>query len=72
MIVKDVGGHFLIVFISRARQSSFKGRMCAEGIKCALGLSMESSRKVAIISLPVLSHHRAYRSVHGGSLVYNL
>jgi len=44
MIVKDVGGHFLIVFISRARQSSFKGRMCAEGIKCALGLSMDTKK----------------------------
>ncbi len=26
------------------------------------------SRKVAISWLPVLSHHRAYRSVHGGLL----
>jgi len=26
-----------------------------------------SSRKVAISSLPVLSHHRTYRSVYGGS-----
>ena len=28
----------------------------------------KSSRKVAISWLPVLSHHRAYRSVHGGLL----
>ncbi len=27
---------------------------------------MESSRKIGINSLSVLSHHRAYRSVHGG------
>src|SRR5690606_34524095 len=30
----------------------------------------QSSRKVGIISLPVLSHHRTYRSVYGGSLLY--
>ena len=30
---------------------------------------MESSRKIGINSLSVLSHHRAYRSVHGGSLI---
>lgn len=31
----------------------------------------ESSRKVGIISLPVLSHHRTYRSVYGGSLSFD-
>src|SRR5690606_29959578 len=31
----------------------------------------ESSRKIGIISLSVLSHHPAYRSVQGGSLIYN-
>ena len=30
----------------------------------------ESGRKIGIISLSVLPHHRAYRSVHGGSLIY--
>jgi hypothetical protein len=29
---------------------------------------VQSSRKVAINWLPDLSHHRAYRSVHGGLL----
>jgi hypothetical protein len=29
---------------------------------------LKSSRKVAINWLPDLSHHRAYRSVHGGLL----
>lgn len=28
-----------------------------------------SSRKIGIISLSVLSHHRTYRSVYGGSLI---
>ena len=32
----------------------------------------KSSRKVGINSLPVLSHHRAYRSVHGGSSIYTV
>ncbi len=31
----------------------------------------QSSRKVAIIWLPVLSHHRTYRSVYGGSLSFD-
>ena len=31
----------------------------------------KSSRKIGIISLSVLSHHRTYRSVYGGSLIYN-
>jgi hypothetical protein len=31
----------------------------------------KSSRKVGIISLPVLSHHRTYRSVYGGSLSFD-
>ena len=31
----------------------------------------KSSRKVEIISLPVLSHHRTYRSVYGGSLSFD-
>ncbi|WP_157278914.1 hypothetical protein [Olivibacter sitiensis] len=30
---------------------------------------LKSSRKIGINSLSVLSHHRAYRSVHGGSLL---
>ena len=30
----------------------------------------ESSRRLTINWLAVLSHHRAYRSVHGGSLVF--
>ena len=33
---------------------------------------MESSRKIGINSLSVLSHHRAYRSVHGGSLSFEV
>ncbi len=32
--------------------------------------SVQLSRKIGINSLSVLSHHRAYRSVHGGSLIY--
>ena len=35
--------------------------------KCEQG----SSRKIGISSLSVLSHHPAYRSVQGGSLIYN-
>jgi len=31
-------------------------------------MQIKSSRKIGINSLSVLSHHRAYRSVHGGSL----
>jgi hypothetical protein len=31
-------------------------------------LKMESSRRVPINWVAVLSHHRAYRSVHGGSM----
>ncbi len=35
---------------------------------------VESSRKVAISWLPVLSHHRTYRSVYGGliNLIYSV
>ena len=34
-------------------------------------LGGKSSRKIGISSLSVLSHHRTYRSVYGGSLIYN-
>ena len=34
-----------------------------------VALWMETSRKIGINSLSVLSHHRTYRSVYGGSLI---
>jgi len=37
----------------------------------ANNISLKSSRKIGISSLSVLSHHRTYRSVYGGSLIYS-
>ena len=40
----------------------------SEALEYYRRVAAELSRKVAISWLPVLSHHRAYRSVHGGLL----
>ncbi len=53
--------------------ASLRGLSNLLGKKCGIFVC-ESSRKVAISWLPVLSHHRTYRSVYGGliNLIYSV